>query len=317
MQRLLVIPILLISAWAALASQQELRVDVRLVNVVATVTDVAGRYVADLTADDFVIEEDGIPQQIAHFSQDHDLPVSLGIVLDASGSMDRKIRTARTAVDRFIRTVHEDDDIFLMTFSSEAALRQDFTNDRNKLSRSLQSVHVSGETALYDGLRDGLQKIRAGQHDKRAILLITDGQDTSSSSTLNEVLQSVRRSELLIYSLGISSLTYGNSRDHVPFSWPLPSILGGKKPQRQSDSVNMEVLQELAEISGGRAFLLSDSFIAGGSAQMDKVLTQVADELRNQYTLGYYPSSREEGRFHRVRVRARTTDIVRARRGYQ
>src|SRR5262245_13290699 len=103
---------------ALTGGQQNLRVDVRLVNVFATVTDISGRHVAGLTKDDFVLEEDGQPQEISHFSQDDRIPVSVGILFDASGSMINKLKTATNAVDRFIRTIHADDDIFLMTFST-------------------------------------------------------------------------------------------------------------------------------------------------------------------------------------------------------
>src|SRR4030095_7012550 len=142
----------------------QVRVDVRLVNVVATVTDKAGRYVGNLTADDFIVQEDGTPQTISHFSQDHDIPISVGILLDTSGSMERKIRTAVDAVDRFIRKTNEDDEIFLMTFSSEHTLRQDFTNDREALSEALRKMWVTGGTALYDALGEGIEKVRSGRH---------------------------------------------------------------------------------------------------------------------------------------------------------
>src|SRR5215475_9342299 len=102
----------------------QLKVDVALVNVVATVTDETGHYISDLTADDFVVTEDGMSQTISHFSQSNDLPVSMGIVLDTSGSMERKIGTATDAVERFIRTVHHEDDIFLLTFSNRPQLQQ-------------------------------------------------------------------------------------------------------------------------------------------------------------------------------------------------
>src|SRR5262245_47038765 len=130
----------------------QLKVDVGLVNVVATVTDEAGLYVSDLTQNDLTVFEDGKEQTISHFTQSNDLPVSMGVVLDTSGSMERKIGTATTAVERFIRTIHRDDDIFLMTFSNRPELLQDFTNDREKLARALRRVRVSGGTALYDAL---------------------------------------------------------------------------------------------------------------------------------------------------------------------
>jgi VWFA-related protein len=146
----------------------QLKVDVALINVVATVTDDAGHYVSDLTAEDFIVEEDGKAETISHFSQSNNLPVSMGIVLDTSGSMERKIGTATTAVERFIRTVHRDDDIFLLTFANRPQLQQDFTDDREKLARALRRITVGGGTALYDALDLSLRKIKNGVQDKKA-----------------------------------------------------------------------------------------------------------------------------------------------------
>ena len=161
----------------------QVRVEVRLVNVVATVTDARGRYIPNLTAGDFILEEDGTPQPITHFSQDRDLPVSVGIALDTSGSMDRKIRTAVDAVARFTRRIHENDEIFLITFSGQPVLRQDFTADREKLEQALRHLNATGGTALYDALAEDLVKIRSGHHNKGAMLVITDGQDSASTAT--------------------------------------------------------------------------------------------------------------------------------------
>src|SRR5438034_6100809 len=195
-----------LSVCAVVAAQ--VRVDVRLVNVIVTVTDSHGRYIPNLTENDFIVEEDGKIQHISHFSQDHNVPVSVGILLDTSGSMDRKIRTAVDAVERFTRRVHENDEIFLITFSGQTVLRQDFTADREKLGQALRHLNATGGTALYDALSEGLAKIRTGRHHKQAILVITDGQDTASSAKFDEVLQSIRESELLVYPIGISPLTY-------------------------------------------------------------------------------------------------------------
>src|SRR5438552_629076 len=172
------------------AASSQVRVDVRLVNVVATVTDDHGQYVPNLTQDDFTLYEDGKIQEISHFSQDQNVPVSVGILLDTSASMDRKIRTAVEAVDRFIRRIQPDDEIFLMTFSGQPYLRQDFTDDRDKLSQSLRRIFPTGGTALYDALADAVNKIHSSRHDKRAILVITDDDDTASASPLEAVLQS-------------------------------------------------------------------------------------------------------------------------------
>ena len=294
---------------ATLAAQ--FRVDVRLVNVITTVTDTRGRHINDLKMEDFVLEEDGRPQQIAHFSLDVDVPVSMGILLDTSGSMERKIRTAIEAVERFTRRIHENDDIFLISFSGRPVLRQDFTDDRDKLSQSLRHINATGGTALYDALNEGIAKIRSGRHDKRAILLITDGQDTASTTRLDEVLQSIRQSGLLVYPVGISGLSYARNSADV-FS---TAAFAARAGQAKRDEVDLNVLRDLAENSGGRAFLLAESLINRGG-QIEKVLDAIADELRSQYTLGFYPAHADDGRYHSLRVRARSGAVVRARRGY-
>jgi len=304
----------LVTLSAAVAAQ--VRVDVRLVNVIATVTDGRGRYVPNLTQDDFILEEDGKPQQISHFSQDRNIPVTVGILLDTSGSMDRKIRTAVEAVDRFIRRIHQDDEIFLITFSGRPVLRQDFTDDREKLAQALRRIIATGGTALYDALADGVTKIRSSRHGKRAILVITDGQDTASATKLDEVLESIRISDLLIYPVGISPLTYAKGPDRNAWGWPLPALLAGKPGlQNKRDEVDLNVLRAFAENSGGRAFLLAETLIGRGS-QIEKILDTIAEELRSQYTLGYYPPRPDDGRYHSIRIRTRTGDAVRARNGY-
>lgn len=301
----------------AVAAQQALRVDVRLVNVFATVADESGRYVSGLTKDDFILEEDGIPQEIGHFGQDENIPVSVGIIFDTSGSMQSKLRTAIIAVDQFIRTIHQDDDIFLMTFASRTELRQDFTSDREKLSKALRNITATGSTVLYDALKEGLIRIKSGEHQKRAILLITDGEDTSSATRFPEIVQRVRESELLLYALGISPVTYADPSEHVPFNLPtaLPGV-GRRQPSfGRRDAVDMDVLETLGSESGGRAFLLSDVLIGGGN-NIERVLSQVAAELRSQYTLAFYPKHPDDGRFHTLAVKVKSGLAVRARRGY-
>jgi Ca-activated chloride channel family protein len=310
--------VVLLPVWivALCGAQQSLRVDVRLINIFATVTDSSGRYVAGLKKDDFVLEEDGIPQEISHFDQDENIPVSVGIIFDTSGSMQDKLRTAVIAVDQFVRTIHEDDDIFLMTFSGRTGLRQDFTSDRDKLSKALRNIQATGSTALYDALKEGLIKIRSGKHQKRAILLITDGQDTSSSTVFPEIVQRVRESELLVYALGISATTYSDPSEHVPFNWPpiLPGTV--QRPMRgRRDAVDMNVLETLGSESGGRAFLLSDILIGAGN-NIERVLSEVAAELRSQYSLGFYPKHPDDGRYHTLRVTTQSGLPVRGRRGY-
>jgi Ca-activated chloride channel family protein len=281
---------------------QPLKVDVRLVNIYATVIDGAGRYVQGLKKTDFIVEEDGRKQPLSHFDHNQDTPVSVGIVLDTSGSMRRKLDTATDAVERFVRTIHTDDDIFLMGFADSSYLLSDFTSDRNKLRKSLRYAESEGGTALYDALEDAMAKIKSGANNKRAILLITDGQDTTSQASFKEIRQQVRESELLVYSLGISP-------DGSP-----SGNRGGRFGAR--DGVDMNVLKTLAADSGGRAYPVSEKMLGGKNSEFERILAQIAEELRSQYTLAYYPPHPDDGQFHDIRVIARNGYYVRARRGY-
>jgi Ca-activated chloride channel family protein len=309
-----IVAIVLVFVSAALfATQSErqdesspLRVDVRLVNVYATVVDTSGRYVDGLRQGDFIVQEDGRRQQLAHFDHNQDTPISVGIILDTSGSMISKLDTATDAIDRFLRTIHPDDDIFIMGFDSETYLLQDFTSDRTKLRKSLKYADAGGGTALYDALREGMKKVKRGANTKRAILLITDGQDTTSESTFNQAREGVRESELLVYSLGISP------------SPSLPTTFGGRGGIRFGgrDSVDMNVLRTFAGDSGGRTYLVSENMLGGKNSEFDRILAQIAAELRSQYTLAYYPSHPDDGQYHNIRVSTRYGYYVRARRGY-
>jgi len=308
-----------------------LRVDVRLVNVVATVSDSEGKHVPSLSADDFTILEDGVPQKITHFSQDHDVPVSVGILLDTSGSMVSKIRTATEAIERFINNVHQEDDIFVMTFAGKVSLEQDFTSDRKRLSKALNSLRVGGGTLLYEALDRAIDKVQKGRHDKRAILVLSDGIEQGNRRTaLTQVLTSIRQSEVLVYGLGTGQTTYDDPNEHVPFTLPTPlsvtrgpaAITNARTPQgrgsaSQINGVNMTVMKQFADSSGGQAFLLSETFVDNGPSEIDRVLTLIADELRGQYTLGYYPSAPDNGRFHSIKVTTRGGYNVRTRNGYQ
>src|SRR5688572_19077627 len=264
--------ILLVGATAA-----QLRVDVRLVNVVATVTDSNGRYVQGLKASDFTLEEDGTPQQISHFSAAQDLPVTVGILLDTSTSMERKITTATRAVDRFLRDIHPEDDIFLMTFDTSVRVRQDFTSNRDKLWAALDKIRLSSGTTLYDGIIQAADKVRKGKHSKKAILLISDGVDTTSDRDFNFARVAVRESEVLVYALGIAadpgvrapmterSPIPSGGGTRVPFPSPIPGVgtptipipmpgpgrrqfPGGTSTNRSSmDTVDMDILENLGE----------------------------------------------------------------------
>jgi len=310
---------LLLAPISALA-QDTLRVEVELVNIVATVTDREGRYVQALGAGDFQVEDNGVVQEITHFSEDTDIPISLGIVLDTSGSMVDRMRTAITALDRFVDSLHPDDEIFVTTFSNDVRLIEDLSPNRQELPPTLLSVDVSGGTALYDGIADSIARVQKGAHDKRAVIVLTDGSDTASDLSMGKALEVVRGAEVLIYALGIDALRFADEVDHVQFEWPLspiPGVSGVRAPAWTDLPVDRQVLESFATASGGKAFLVSGTWTGGPEKEIDSILDEVAAELRSQYTLGYYPSQPRDGRYHEVRVHVTGGQTVRTRSGYR
>ncbi|MCC7124078.1 MAG: VWA domain-containing protein, partial [Acidobacteria bacterium] len=202
------------------------RSGVDLINVTATVTDRTGRFLAGLTKDDFVVYEDDQPVEITHFSAES-APVSLGIVLDTSGSMQGdKWNSARDAIDRFLaQLAGEDDDFFLYSFSGGVKLLQDWTNDRQAISWSLGRVRPNGGTAMYDAVAEAVPMAHGGRNRKKAVVIISDGNDTSSQATVREIKQMVRETEVLVYAVGID----GQGDTTVMMPRPQPPIGGGPR----------------------------------------------------------------------------------------
>jgi Ca-activated chloride channel family protein len=280
--------------------------DVALISVVATVVDAKGRSVPNLTDTDFIVEEDGQVQAIRHISPTADAPISIGIVLDASRSMESKIRTAQRAIDRFLSIVHKDDEVFLMTFASRASLIADFTADRAKLSNALMTgVNLSGGTSLYDSLYQALQKVKQGRYEKKAVLLVTDGEDTTSATRVDKALQNIRESEMLVYSIGIKGAP--------SFDMGADTSIGSSASNMTT--VDMKMLNRFGEASGGKAWEISE---AAFGKNLDAVLDSLAAELRGQYRIGYYPTHPvRDGKWHSVRIRMKNPDYVaRARKEY-
>jgi len=280
------------------------RVDTELVTLTATVTDSRGRYVANLKQSDFTVYEDGAKQELAYFNTGDRVPVSLGIIFDTSGSMIDKIHGVQDAVEHFVKSVSVGDEIFLIRFSEDAELVQDFTDDRRRILRAVEHLEPQGSTALYDAVVLGLQRIKHGKHRKRALLLLTDGNDTSSSTKFDAVISLVRRSEVTIYALGIGHGERG-SFGHDPHG------------SRSGDTVDMRVLRAFAEPTGGAAYFLENAH-RGGRDLVDEAATEVANELKQQYTLGYRPTNRKrDGEFHQIKVELPDKSRrVRTKRGY-
>ena len=305
---------------------------VELINVTATVTDASGRFVPGLRKEDFVVYEDDQPQEVTQFSAER-VPVSLGIALDTSQSMSgEKIQAAKSALDRFLFDLFgPDDEFFLYRFSDDPVLLQDWTGDRSALSRSLNRAIPNGRTALYDAVADAVPLAQKGRNPKKALVVISDGNDTSSRTTIQELKQIIREHEALVYAIGIDCGAEGTSRAPQfqrlgPFPVPLfpPGRQGWPKPptrrlppaQRDwlrgcADPVDALALREMTDDSGGRTEVIR------GPRDLDPATSGVADELSKQYYLGYPSAGKKDGRWHAIRVDVRRGAYrVRARRGY-
>ena len=308
------VALLLPSTYVAQSKPQEvgqddvIRVDTDLVTLTATVTDSRGRYLANLTRNDFTIYEDGVKQELAYFNTGDRVPVSLGIIFDTSGSMIDKIDGVKDAVEHFVKSVSTGDEIFLIRFSDDAEIVQDFTDDRKRILRVVNDLEPRGSTALYDAIVLGLQRVVQGKNRKRALLLLTDGNDTSSSMKFDSAVALARRSEVIIYALGIGHGERG-SFGHDDLS----GILRGQA----GDTVDMKVLRGFADMTGGSAVYLENAH-AGGRDLIDEAAAQVANELKQQYTLGYRPTNkRKDGAFRQIKIELADRSLrVRTKKGY-
>jgi Ca-activated chloride channel family protein len=314
---------------------------VELVNVTATVSDASGRFVPGLQQDDFSIYDDDQPQEIAYFSAER-VPVSLGIVLDTSGSMvGEKIDEARRALDRFVfDLLDERDEVFLYRFSDRPVLVQDWTTDRASLSRTMARITPNGGTALYDAVLEAIPMAARGKNPKKAVVVITDGNDTTSRATLHAVREALNDSEVLLYAVGIDGVATDTYRPPparprvptqppAPFPFPPGRRPGGRFPifpqifgpsggggrswpgSAGDERVNAVTLHDMTDGSGGRTEIIRDA------RDLNPATASIADELSKQYSLGYASTQPKDGKWHSIRVDVRNHSYkVRARRGY-
>jgi VWFA-related protein len=330
------------------------RTGVELINVNATVTDQSGRFVPGLAREDFRVFDDETPQTVTHFSAER-VPVSLGIVLDTSGSMDgEKIVAAREALTRFLSELLDpDDEVFLFRFDNVPQLLQGWTKDKRIVSDVVQRIQPRGGTALYDAVADAVQMAQQGHNRKKAVVIISDGNDTSSRTDVFAVKQLIRETEVLVYAIGVdtSGMVPPVRRDPpvslsrrlgffqrgglpVPMPFPMP----GRRPPPQP----MPPMPPPSGPGGGSggpggsnyrhgnddrvnvAALRDITDDSGGRTEiiryardLDPATAGIADELSRQYYLGYSPQGAKDGRWHSIRVEVRNRSYhVRARRGY-
>jgi VWFA-related protein len=301
-----------------------------LINVTATVTDRSERFVRGLRREDFSLYEDGQPQAITHFS-DERVPVSLGLVVDKSGSMDgEKWSAARGAIDRFLHDLlGKDDEVFLMAFSDRADLLEEWTTDRSRISTALSDVNPRGGTAMYDAVAEAVPIAQSGTRRKKALLVISDGNDRTSEIELASLRQLVRQTEVLIYAIGIDGSseqpTWTRGGGQFPPRIPFPIPIPGRRPPvnwpppngprggsvGSDDRMNEAGLRVMTDDSGGR------TEIVRAARDLGPATASIADELSQQYFLGYPPAAPKDGRWHSIRLEVRNRDYsVRARRGY-
>lgn len=311
-----------------------------LINVTVTITDANGRFVPGLNRDDFVVYEDGQPQAVMQFDADR-VPVSLGIALDTSGSMaGEKIAAAEAALNRFLfDLLGKKDEVFLYRFDNHPELVQGWTPDRGLVSRALGKISPRGGTALYDTVSEAIPLAQKGTERKKALILISDGEDTSSHVNVRDAGQLIRNSEVLVYAIAIdpsaAASRYGSSSPAPAVaapapSRPVPSPFPGRKPAASSApapsapapmpsgsyrggtvSAGTTALRLLTDDSGGRTEVIQSP------RDLDPATAGIADELSKQYFLGYVSAVPKDGRWHTIEVRLKKGNYhVRARKGY-
>ncbi|MGI8673208.1 MAG: VWA domain-containing protein [Luteitalea sp.] len=279
--------------------QPAFRAGVDVVSLTVTVTEREGRFVNGLSQDAFSVFEDGVKQELIFFSGTK-LPTALGLLVDTSASMNEKMATAQQAAIGFVERMRVDDVLTIVDFDSRAEILQGFTRDQALLTAAIRRTTAGGSTSLYNAMYVALnefKKMRASNTDevrRQAIVVLSDGEDTSSLVPFEEVLELAKRSEVAIYTIGL--------RDGAP---QRNRGIGGF---READFV----LKQFAQETGGKAFF------PDGASALPAIYGEVADELAAQYTLGYASrNTRRDGRWRRVVVRVeRPNAIARTKQGY-
>jgi Ca-activated chloride channel homolog len=251
------------------------KVDLVLVN--ATVTDPYNRLVTGLEKENFQIFEDGVQQEVATFSSE-DIPVSIGVIFDMSGSMSDKVDKARQSAVQFFRTANPQDEFFLVSFNERAELTSRFTSSVEDLQSRMMYTAARGRTALLDAVYLGLSQMRGAHNSKKALLIISDGGDNHSRYNVADVRNFVKEADVQIYSMGLFE---------GPGLAPTPEEVAGPA-----------LLTELCDLTGGRMFPVNSM------DELPDVATKIGMELRNQYVIGYKPSNKAtDGHWRKIKVK--------------
>jgi Ca-activated chloride channel homolog len=258
------------------ATAKTIHVGVDIVLVNATVTDPYNRLVTGLDKEDFQVFEDGVPQEVAYYSSE-DIPVSIGVIFDMSGSMSDKVNKARQSAVQFFKTANPQDEFFLVSFNEHAELTSRFTSSVEDLQSRLMYTAARGRTALLDGVYLGLSQMKGAHNSKKALLIISDGGDNHSRYSVNDVKNFVKEADVQIYSMGIFEAGGGGTQEEMEG----PSLL-----------------TEMCDLTGGRLFRVNSL------EELPDVATKIGMELRNQYILGYKPSNKTtDGHWRKIKVK--------------
>jgi VWFA-related protein len=325
--------------------------DVNVVNVLATVRDKQGKIARDLVQDDFTLEEDGRPQTIRYFAKQTDLPLTLGLLVDTSGSERREIPAERRASYTFFEQVlrEDKDKAFVIHFDREVELLQDLTSSRKDLEAALQDLDVAqpnlnrrnsgqqqppyggggqrgggqgrggGGTALYDAVLLASNELMKKQQGRKAVVLLSDGEDSGSKVSLSSAIEAAQRSDTLVYSIrfydssasggGFSGPGFGGGRrSRGGLGGPFP---GGGSQRRSANRVDgKKILEQISRETGGTYYEVSSKL------PLDKIYSQIEEELRNQYSLGY-TSDQTGGGYRRIHLSVKLKNLtVQTREGY-
>jgi VWFA-related protein len=267
-------------------------VGIEVINLNVSVTDPRNRYVTDLVEKNFAVFEDGVRQDLSLFTHEN-LPISLALMIDTSASMDEKLKVAQAAAIRFTKTLRPQDLAEVVQFNDRATVLQDFTADQEALASAILKTEASGPTALHNALYIALKDLgkqkKAGELRRRAIVLLSDGEDTASLVSDDQVVELARKTEINIYSISIRP-TRASDRTRLGFSQAA------------------HLLTALAQETGGQVHF------PNSLSELDTVYDRIAEELRTQYNLGYVSSNkRRDGKWRRIVVRIPEREDVQIR----
>jgi VWFA-related protein len=255
-----------------------IRIDTNLVLIPVTVTTPIGQFVTGMEKENFRVFEDKVEQEIAYFAS-FDAPLSVGLVFDASGSMNNKLNKSRQAAAQFFKTANPEDEFFLVQFNDRPQLVVPFTQNTEDIQSRLTFTNAKGRTALLDGIYQALQNLKKGRNPRKALLIVSDGGDNSSRYTENEVRNLLKEADAQMYAIGIFEPLGSRGRTAEELSGP-------------------GLLNELAEMTGGRHFPVDNL------NDLPDVAAKIGIELRNQYVLGYASRNQtRDGKYRRVTVK--------------